>query len=73
MKGALPFVVDVLPPKYTPVMCAVDTYHIKFQHFDFVLPHVHAQLILTIYNSNTLTVLPHVHAFKQIRIYFSKP
>ena len=28
MKGALPFVVDVLPPKYTPVMCAVDTYHI---------------------------------------------
>ena len=23
MKGALPFVVDVLPPKYTPVMCAV--------------------------------------------------
>ena len=28
MKGALPFFVDVLPPKYTPVMCAVDTYHI---------------------------------------------
>ena len=28
MKGALPFVVDVLPPKYTPVMCAVDTYYI---------------------------------------------
>ena len=28
MKGALPFVVGVLPPKYTPVMCAVDTDHL---------------------------------------------
>jgi len=37
MKGALPFVVDVLPPKYTPVMCPVDTDHLEIQHFDFVI------------------------------------